>query len=195
MAILDLPSGIIISDVIVTQITPQFVTTSLNNKRRVKTRGIHQLSGSFKVRVSGDREQRAFDAWLLGMGGRLNQFNLKLGGRFTAETSRVRNVNLSTNVGIGANKLSLANFIGNVWAGDYFNLPNDSKVYMAMNDMSGSGGILNIYPPLRQQQLTNTTLQLNDVNVLAMLDADEQPVTYSEGGIITEYDCKWRESL
>lgn len=193
MAIHQLPSDLIISDVDITQSTPQFVTSALNKKRRSKDRGIHQLKGSFNITVTGDREQRRFDSWLLKMRGRLNQFPLVLGNRFSVDPSRLQNVTLGSSASIGATSLNIAGFFGNIWEGDYFTLPNDTKVYMAQNDLTSSGGTLQIYPPLRQAQLINTGLVFENIEVLAMLDADEQPVSYTEGGIITEYACKWEE--
>lgn len=195
MATYTLPTDIIISNVEITQSTPQFVTTSLNKKTRAKDRGIHQIKGTFDITITGDREQRRFESWLLKMRGRLNQFPIELGGRFSAAPTRVRNVTLASGAAVGATSLSISGFVGTIWEGDYFNLPNDTKLYMALNDLSGAGGTLNIHPPLRQSQLINTSLETENVQVLAMLDADEQPVSYTEGGIITEYSCKWEEYL
>lgn len=195
MAVYDLPTDIIVSNVEVTQSTPQFVTTSLNNKRRTKNRGLHQFKGTFDITITGDREQRRFEGWLAKMGGRLNQFNLILGGRFTVNSTRLRNVTLSTDAGVGSTTLNVSSFIGDLWEGDFFKLPNDNKVYVALNDLSSVGGVLNVQPPLRLQQTAGAPMEFENLSVLAMLDSDEQPVTYAEGGIITEYSCKWEEYL
>lgn len=195
MAVYDLPQGIIKTSLEVTQSTPQFKTTSLNKKRRSKDRGIHQLKGKIDFKLTGEREQRRFEAWLLKMRGTLNQFNLVLGNRFSAPTNRLNNVRLDSDAGIGAITLNIGGFTGELWEGDYFTMPNDTKVYMALNDLSSSGGTLNIYPALRVAQLTNTRLTTYDVPIRAMLKTDEQLIVYNEAGLITDYTCDWEEYL
>lgn len=194
MAVYDLPSGLIISNVTLKHYTPQFITTSLNLKRRGRDRDIHQLQGTFDVTIASDRDLRRFESWLCKMGGRLNQFNLRLGGRFAIPTSRLTEPTISTPVGIGATSITLYAFNGEIWEGDMLNLPNDTKTYIATNDLSG-GGVLNVKPSIRQQQIANTQVTMNNPTVTAMLDEDIHPIEYSEAGIITSYTCAWKEYL
>lgn len=194
MAVYDLPSGLIISNVNLTHHMPQFVTTSLNLKRRAKDRDLHQLKGTFDVTIASDRDLRRFESWICKLKGRLNQFNLSLGGRFSVPTSRLTNPLLSVDVGTGAVSVSLVAFGGEIWEGDMINFPNDTKTYIAQNDLSG-GGVLNIMPSLRQPQVANSRINMNDTIVTAMLVSDTQPIEYSEAGIITKYTCTWEEYL
>lgn len=192
MAVYPLPSDLIISDVKIDHFTPQFVTQSLNLKRRSKDRDLHQLRGTFNIKIVGERQQRQFESWLGKMKGRLNQFEINLGGRFAVPRSRLQEPRTSTLANVGSNEIILSAFTGQIWEGDFLKLPNDNKVYMALNDVTGSG-TLNIMPSLRQSQQPNTQLTMNEVTIIAMLDDDNQSITYSEGGIITDFTCAWKE--
>lgn len=195
MAIYDLPKdpNIIISDVDITHYTPQFATTSLSLKRNAKDRGLHQLQGSFKVTIAGERQQKKFESWLLKMRGRLNQFNLKLGGsRFSAESHIASEPVLNQNVDIGNTSISITGFSTEVWEGDFFNLLNDNKVYMFVEDATNAGRV-DVIPPIRTTQLSGGLVSMLDVNVLCMLTDDRQQINYNHAGKILEYTCNWEE--
>lgn len=194
MALVELPSGILISNVEVTHYTPQFVTTSLNLKRNSKDRGIHQLRGTFDVTVSGERENKKFESWLVKMKGRLNYMNLDLGGRFSAASHLSQNPQIAVDTPIGTTQVNVKNIVGEIWEGDFVNFLNDPKVYVIGNDLVGSGNI-SITPALKTIQLNNAVTQMQNVIVRANLTEDMQTLSYNEGGIITEYTCTWEEFL
>lgn len=195
MAIVNLPDGIIISNVNVEHHMPQFVTQSLNLKRTAKDRDIHQLKGTFDITIDDARIQRRFESWLTRMKGRLNQFELELGNRFSASDHLNSVPNVSANTGVGANSIALSNIAGEIWEGDFINFLNDPKVYIIQSDLTSGNGTVNIYPSLRQEQFRDSVVNMSSVIVRAQLTKDAHMVDYTEGGAIHTYSCEWEESL
>lgn len=196
MAYPSFPSGLIISNVIVKHYTPNFAATSLNKRTTARSRGIHRLEGSFDVYIQDERDQRKFEAFLAQVQGRLSPFYMRFGGaRFTAlGINGVPALNSATNV--GDTTISLKTMTGNVYAGDFFTLLNDDKVYMFMEDRdSASLADIPVFPALRSAQVVDTVVTTTDVPVLMRMTEDIQTITYGNGGLIHTATINWVESL
>lgn len=171
---------------------PSFTTTSLNRKTNSRSRGIHQLKGSFDVIVEGIEEQKALEAWFCELGGRANEFEIDLPERF--KTTGISNPLTTSNEGIGTSSMTLSGFTGTITAGSFFNMLNDSKTYISLNTVSG-GGTINFRPALRQSQLTSSLINFTTPTILARLTSDLGTFNYIEQGSIVRYSIDWEEAL
>lgn len=188
-----IPQNLIISNVTIDHITPNFYAESVNLQGRSRDRGIHRWAGSFDITIADELDKRKFEAFLLKVRGRLNPFYMSFGGRFSSPgVSGV--LALASAASVGDTSIVLKAFSGTVNEGDVFTLPNDDKVYMFMETKNGSGPI-NIYPALRQSQVVDGVITVNDVRPLIRLDKDVQTVNYEDTGAIHTATFKWKEAL
>lgn len=194
MAFLDLPSNLIVSNVKVAHFMPQIYNESIAMISDTADRGLHRLEGSFDVTVANDVDKRNLEAFLLKIRGRLNPFYIQLGGRFTSNTVVSSLVDTTAGGTAGDNTISVASFTGSITAGDMFNIVNDDKIYMALDDHSGAGTI-NIYPAVRKDFVLGTDLKFNNTKVLVRLDNDRPEIDYTEGGFIHTKTFNFVEAL
>ena len=188
-----LPQGILISEVEVTHFTPNFKTESLNLVEKVKSRGLHRLEGSFKVMIGKDIEsQKAWQAFLLKTKGTLSTFEVDLPMLFKSDLNS--NPNVIGSYSVGATQLELASLSEKIYAGSCFTIPNDTKVYYILDTIE-YGGIVEIYPALRNNILSNATLNFISPVITARFDEDKQIITFSENGFVLEANVSFKEAL
>jgi len=188
------PTGLIISNVIISHYTPNFINTSLNLKTTTYGRGVHQIKGSFDVTVSGEQQKRLFESFLLKIQGKLNPFYLNLKGRFNSPTVTTVAVPVSSIAGIGALSLNTSTFMGTISEGDMFSISNDTKVRIATSTTT-TNTALTFFPPLTKPLLITDTLNFKNVNLYVRSTTDDPKMNYTQSGIIHTTKIKFEEVL
>ncbi len=195
---IQIPSGIIVSDVKIQHNIPNFYAESLSLSGRAKSRNIHRIEGSLTLTAGNPASQRKLEMFLLQVQGRRNTFELELGHRFSSATATGSGNFLAVSgEGIGSTSIALykSGSIGDITGGDMFNVINDDKVYMALNDTSGTPDSINIFPPLYKSLVVDSQIDFKSVKIIARLREDIQSVEYTEGGHITTYTLNFIENL
>lgn len=191
---LQLPDGVILSNVNVIHEIPNFKTTSMNRIVKVKGRGIHVFKGNIDVTIGGDvRTQKRYNSFLTKAQGSLNPFELDLSMHFKSEHMTENPTTLNA-IDIGATKMTLGTFVGEVYEGSYFTLPNDSKIYVAQNDAT-SGQELSFFPAARQSVLQNGEINFISPVIKARFVGDVQSQSMVENGLILEATLDWEEAM
>ena len=180
-------SDFIISEVAVTQLTPNFFTESLNFIGNAKSRGLHRLQVEFKVTLINELDIRKFNALMLKLRGRLNPFELSLhdatdGKSYCNPLYFDAAPLLANSLSIGNNTLILNGVRNSIPAGSMFQFPNDTKVYTLLDDAINNKTV-EFFPATRQ--VHQPTERLNFiVKPLLRLTTDEFKLTYKNA---TEY--------
>lgn len=185
----------IISDVKVKHLTPNFYTESVNGKGNALSRGLHRMEIEARVTCADQHDIKKFEALMLRIRGRLNPFKLSLQDSTDGEgycNPLFTDVSpmTSTEVGIGQNKLVLSGFSGSIPAGSKFQFPNDTKVYILLNDATPNREV-EVFPAIRFAQPVKTRLNFRPIP-LVRLDGDVFDVQY---GNCAEYNLKMKEVL
>ncbi|WP_347368029.1 hypothetical protein [Vibrio vulnificus] len=188
-------SDFIISDVEITNITPNFYTEASNMKGNAKSRGLHQLEIDFKVSLVDQHDIKRFNAFMMKARGRLNPFHLSLqdptDGRHNNNPLYTDAKPMLTNeVVIGQNTINVAGFSGVIPAGSYFQFPNDTKVYMILDDARPNRSV-EIFPASRIKHALNERLNFAP-EPLVRLEDDEFTVKYQNA---TQVSLKVREVM
>lgn len=192
MAIIQLPTDLLFSNLSVTHNIPNFKTESINMKQKTKGRGLHRMEGSIDVTIGGLREQKAWTAFLMKISGSLNEFQLNLPLHFRSDI--IYNPSLTVAASVGATQLQVGAFPGTIYAGSCFTLLNDTKIYHITEDVS-SGGIMYVFPAIRQSQLVNTPVEFINPLITVRFTEDKQSISYDENGLITSSTLEWLEAL
>ncbi|AGG58287.1 hypothetical protein VPDG_00126 [Vibrio phage henriette 12B8] len=192
MAIVPLPSGLIFSNLTVTHNIPNFKTESINMKQKTKGRGLHRMEGTIDVTIGGLQEQKAWTSFLLKVRGSLNEFQLDLPLHF--KTDITSNPTISYSIPVGTTRLMVGAFDGSIPEGSCFTMPNDTKLYHVTSNVNG-GITFDVFPAIRQSQLTNSVMEFKDPLITVRFSDDPQSITYSENGLILEATLDWVEAL
>ena len=182
-----------ISNVSLTEYTPNYSTTSLSLIKRSRSRGIHRLDGSFDFTLTGENNKKALRAFLLKTRGRGEVIELNLGCDIF-DTTIFGNPQCNGAIGIGADSFSVDGFSSEIPAGALFTLPNDTKVYTATNSIFNNG-VMDVFPHIRKSQVDNSPLNFSNVTLSVNLTEDTQTVTHSEQGIIHTMNFTFQEAL
>ena len=188
------PHGIgYISDVSLTEFTPNYNTISLSHIKRSRNRGIHRLDGTFTFTLTGENNKKALRAFLLKVRGRGEVIELNLGCS-VFNTEVFGNPQCNGAIGIGADSFSVDGFSSEIPAGALFTLPNDTKVYTATNSVFNNA-VMDVFPPIRKAQVDNSFLNFSDVTLSVNLTEDTQTVAHTEQGIIHTMSFTFQEAL
>lgn len=182
-----------ISNVTITEFTPQYFTESLSYKQRTRDRGIHQLQGEFTFTVTGTSNKKALRAFLLQTKGRGVPIQMSFPGDMFTNTSVTGTPLTTSSISVGATTISIDTFGGTISAGDFFKVLNDTKVYTVLDGETGPSGSIDIYPPLRVQLQDNSPLTFTNISMDIYLTSDSQTVTHTESGEIHEIQFSWKE--
>lgn len=185
----------IISDVSVTNLTPNFYTEASNFKGNSQSRGLHQLEIDFTVNLINQDDIKRFNAFMMKARGRLNPFHLSLQDETDGKGScnpLFTNANpfIAAEVNTGNTTITLAGFIGTIPAGSYFQFPNDTKVYMLLDDAKPNKSV-EIFPASRINHSLQERLNFAPAP-LVRLEDDEYTVKYENA---TSINLKVREAL
>ena len=190
----NLPSNLNISNITLSHNTPVYYNESLNFIGGGTDRALHRLEGTFDVFVDDTISQRALEAFLLKVRGRLNPFYLEFGTRFISETVTSNLITVTAAGTSGDTVVSTDVFAGSISAGDMFNITNDEKTYVALDDHSGAGD-LSIYPPVRKDFISSINLDFLTTKIAARLTGDIQTINYGHGGLIHTSTFNWIEAI
>lgn len=185
----------IISDVSVTNHTPNFYTESLNFISNTKGRGLHLLEVECTVTLVNEDDIRRFNALVLKVRGRLNPFKLSLldktDGKGYCNPFHYNSTPLIANpLTIGNNKMVLSGISGTIPAGSMFQFANDTKVYTLLDEARNNQSI-EFFPATRQPHQMKEKLNFS-VEPLVRLEDDSFKVKYASAQSIT---LKMREAL
>ncbi|WP_188013160.1 hypothetical protein [Photobacterium damselae] len=174
----------IISDVSVTNTTPNFYTESINYIGNALSRGLHRLEVELTVNLTNEQDIRRFNAFMLNNKGRLNPFKLSL----LDDTDGKGNCNpfyydaapmLANDIKIGNDRMILSGISNAIPAGTMFQFPNDTKVYTFLDDVSNNKTV-RFFPATRLQQPIKARLKLS-VEPLLRLTSDDYQMKFSNG--------------
>ncbi|ELH4810062.1 hypothetical protein Q9X96_003095 [Vibrio vulnificus] len=188
-------SDFIISDVNVNHLTPNFYTEASNFKANAQSRGLHQLEIDFTVTLINAADIKRFSAFMLKARGRLNPFVLDLQdstdgkGHNNPLFTDVKPM-LSHPVEIGNNTIQLTSFSGTIPAGSMFQFPNDTKVYVILDDVK-SNQTVEIFPASRIKHEAQERLNFSPTPLVRLAD-DEFSTKYENA---SELKLKVREEL
>lgn len=183
--------GFIISDVELTEETPNLFTQSNNYTANARSRGLHRLGFSFDVFLATDQDLKKFRAFYLNTRGRLNPFVLDLMpvGFSVDDTpwynplfTSVRNVTVANPIAVGANSMTLAGVSSAIPAGSMFQFPNDSKIYTLLADAKANQAV-EFFPACRQVVQEKSVLEF-DVKPVLRLDEDKTKMNLSKGSSV-----------
>ncbi|CAH6913630.1 hypothetical protein VCHA31O73_360052 [Vibrio chagasii] len=186
---MEIPKGIIISDVSITQNIPVYKSVSSSEKVRVRDRGIHYLTG--KMTLTSE-SPRIIEGFLLGLRNSQKPFELDLGNRLSAATLRQRTIYTTTKVSAGSTQFTLENMSGSFVVGDYFRILNKTKLYMITTGGTNAD-LISFYPPLADEIPSQQVIEFDKLTIKAMLEDSSQTITYKESGGIGEITVNWRE--
>ncbi|MBY8157109.1 hypothetical protein [Vibrio fluvialis] len=161
----------IISDVTVSNLTPNFYNEAINGKGQALSRGMHRLGVKFKVTLEDQYDIKRFNALMLRIRGRLNPFYLSVSpdNSYNNPLYTEGAAMLSHSVGIGQNKMMLATASGDFVAGSVFQFPNDDKIYTLLDDARPNREI-EFFPASRFDHTEKEILNLNPRPLLRLSD-------------------------
>ncbi len=174
----------IISDVSVTNTTPNFYTESINHIGNALSRGLHRLEVELTVNLTNEQDIRRFNAFMLNNKGRLNPFKLSL----LDDTDGKGNCNpfyynaapmLVNDIKIGNDSMLLSGISSAIPAGAMFQFPNDTKVYTLLEDARANKAV-KFFPATRQNHPLKSKLKFA-VEPLLRLDGDDYQMKFITG--------------
>ncbi len=186
---------LIISDVTVNSEHRTYSTESISGIVNRRETGIQSFSGSITLTASeGYRGGKVLNAFLMGLKGKYNKFEINLGGTYG-------NPDVSTNPTLGATANTAADtinvtYVGSaIYAGSVFTFNNSTKLYTIMEDITGNNSSVEIIPPLKVGAVASTSLNFIDPVFTVILNSTETSITHTEGGLITSATLEWTEDL
>ena len=200
--ILTIPDGLIISDVSVTNDYRTYTSESISAKVQSRDTGVQQFSGTLTLTAEDQNEfagARLLNGFVMGLKGRLNQFEIKLGGAFAVDPSSLTfgtNPVLSVTHGVGRTKLAVANTntINRLYAGTYFTFANDTKMHVLLGDITSSASV-DMVPAVRVHHNTSDAINVIDPHFTVILDSNETITNHNSGGLIVSVTLNWEEFL
>jgi hypothetical protein len=195
MAGQQLPSGLIISDVSVTNVHKSYITESMTGKFQSRDSGVQRFKGTVTLTAAGGyRGGQTLNGFLAKIKGRLNKFELQLGCTYASDTIVSGNVSVNGSRSIGSTLVTIDGYNGNVHSGQVFNAPNDDKMYICLDDISNFG-TMEIVPALAVALNDNDILNFTNPSFTVILDSSETTIEHSEAGLITSTKLNWTETL
>ncbi|MCV3290980.1 hypothetical protein LZT28_22655 [Aeromonas media] len=179
-----------IGNVKVQQTTPNFYTETVSGRVRSYSRGLHTLLFSFDVWLPYDHDVKKMNGFMLNCRGRLNPFVLDLGSSsewFNPLTSPARRITLGANAGVGQTNLVVVGSTVNISIGEYFQMPNDTKIYVVLNK---SGQNLEIFPPLLVAHKATETLNFENPLPFLRIEKDNFTLDFDGRGKTISIEAK-----
>lgn len=174
MAFLTWPSDIPFGNVKITSDQPTYQSVTHSRKQLTRSRQIQQYLISFEIALNEEQERR-LSAFLMKLNGRLTPFYFEIPRRSSSQNNIYGSVQIAQDLAAGQNSIPVQGFSGRIKAGDYIQIQNDSKMYMAVDDCI-AGESLNIVPSLRKPVLTNDVIETQDLKFLVSLTKDKTDV-------------------
>ena len=109
------------------------------------------------------------------LNGRLTPFYFEIPRRTSSQNKLYGQVQISEDLAAGQNSIPVHGFSGTIKAGDYIQITNDPKMYMAVQDCK-STEYLNIVPALRKPVLTGDDVLTQDLKFLVSLSDDKTEI-------------------
>lgn len=189
-----IPKNAIISNVNITHNIPNFKTESMSLIERTKSRGLHRVEGSFDLIVGNNiKDQKEMTCFLIEAQGSLNPFYLELPRHYASE-DLLANPTTPNSYNVGSTTIQLSSFVGEIYKGSCFTIPNDSKLYFIKNTVEGSGNI-EIFPALRQNILAGSELEFIQPKIKIRFIEDEQTIVKDNSGFIVRLSVNFVEAL
>lgn len=179
-----------IGKVKIEQTTPNFYTETVSGRVRAYSRGLHTLQFKFEVWLPYDTDVKKMNSFMMNCRGRLNPFTLDLGTSsdwFNPLTSPARRITLGANAGVGQTNLVVIGQTSAISPGEYFQMPNDTKLYVVLNK---NGQTLEIFPPLLIAHKATETLDFENPRPLLRLEKDNFTLDFDGRGKTISIEAK-----
>ena len=174
MAFLTWPSDIPFGNVKITSDQPTYQSVTHSRKQLTRSRQIQQYLISFDI-VLNEEQERRLSAFLMKLNGRLTPFYFEIPRRSSSQNNIYGSVQIAQDLAAGQNSIPVQGFSGRIKAGDYIQIQNDPKMYMAVDDCI-AGESLNIVPSLRKPVLTSDVIETQDLKFLVSLTKDKTDI-------------------
>lgn len=186
-----IPNRLFISNPDVKVVISTLSTESANGKRTVVKRNYSQFEISFTYAALDKEAVRVAQAFF--MKNSATPFLMQVPG----ETKPVADIQgtpvIQGNYAAGASTIRVEGFTGTITAGDKFNIANDSKVYTALNTLTGAGNLL-IEPTLRKPIASSAPMNFNPLFTV-MFDVSEVTYKTTQSTSARLYEIEVREVL
>jgi len=192
-----IPTNLIISDVTITNEHRTYTSKSISGIQYRQDSGIQKYSGSLTLTASGFDSAKILNGFLIKLRGRLNSFELQLGGAYGYDNITT-NPKLNASYNIGSETINISPFIGNdkIYAGSVFTLPNETKLYTIIDDIPLYGNpSVGIVPALKIQHNINEDINFINPKFTVILDTNNTTITHNNGGLISSVILTWTEEL
>jgi hypothetical protein len=195
MASQEIPPLLIISDVSVTNVHKSYITESMSGKFQSRDSGVQRFKGTVKLTAPDTfRGGQTLNGFLAKLRGRLNTFELRLGGTYASDDINTGQVLVNGPHSIGSTTVSIDGYNGNVNSGQVFNAPNDDKMYICLSDVTNFG-TMEIIPALSVSLNNNDILNFLTPSFTVILDSNETTIEHSESGLVTSATLNWTEKI
>lgn len=191
-----IPSELTISDVEIINHHRTYTSTSIAGVQYRQDTGIQFYKGSITLTAAGFAGAKILNGFIAKLKGRLNSFELTLGGAFGNDGITVPPT-LAAPVSLGETAINVSTYTGEVVpAGSIFTVPNDTKVYTTLDDLSPTGNTnLKIVPAMKKVHVANEPINFVNPAITVLLDATDTTIIHSEGGLVSEATIMWTELL
>ena len=191
-----IPSELIISDVSIINMHRTYATESISGIQYRRDSGIQKFQGTITLTAEGYEGAKILNGFIAGIKGKLEAFEIQLGGAFSTDGIVSDPVLVGTH-NIGSTSLNVSSFSGaDIVAGSVFNLPNETKLYTILETLLQTGNSsLTIVPAVKVSHSSSEILNFTDPKFTAILNSNETTITHTQGGLISSAVISWSELL
>ena len=188
-----IPSCLMITDVSITNYHRVYSTESMSGITNRKDSGIQWFKGSITLKAYGFKNIRSMNGFLASLKGRYKNFSLPLGGAY-ANLDLPQNPTLSINHVTGSNEIEVFHTSNEIGSGSVFTLPNDTKLYTLLDDLTGSG-TYSVTPALKKDHSKVSVVNFTNPVITAFLDGNETTISHEGNGSIATATLTWSEHI
>ena len=188
-----IPSGLMITDVSITNYHRSYGTESMSGVIIARDSGVQWFKGSITLQAYGYSNVRLLNGFLANLKGRLHEFTLPLNGAYvnpdigSNPTFRVNHV-------AGTSLADITHLGSSIGYGSVFNVPNETKLYILAEDAGGTG-VYDIIPALKTAHSALEPINFINPVLTAILEGNETAITHEGNGMIAYATLTWREHL
>ncbi len=191
-----IPSDLIISDVSITNMHRVYSSTSISGIQYRRDSGVQQYRGTITLTAEGFNGAKRLNGFLAKLKGRLNSFEIELGGAYAEPDINVLPTLINAH-GVGSTNINVSGYSGpTILAGSVFTLPNESKLYTILDDIPTSGNpSVDIVPAIKNSHAASEPINFRNPKFTAILDINETTIIHGSSGFIPTAVIAWSEVL
>lgn len=187
------PSQLFISDVSITNYHRVYSTESISGIQYRRDSGVQWYKGEVTLNAYGYENVKRMNGFLAGLKGKLNAFELPLGGAYS-NPDLAQNPYLQGGHNIGSNTISVYYSGVPIPQGSVFTVPNETKLYTVLEDIVGDG-VYSITPSFRIEHVNLEEVNFINPVITALLDENETTITHEGNGKLASASISWTEAL